>query len=411
MRTFKKSSKLEHVCYDIRGPVMEQANQMEAAGERIIKLNIGNPAPFDFDAPDEIIQAVQNSLRKAQGYVDSRGIVPGRRVILNYCAEKGIRGVGMDDIYIGNGVSELIVMAMQGLLNSGDEILIPAPDYPLWTAAVNLAGGTAVHYLCDESSDWFPDPADIKRKISPRTKGIVVINPNNPTGAVYSKEVLQQIVELAVAHGLIIFSDEIYDKILYDEAEHISTASMTDEVLCVTMNGLSKSHRIAGFRIGWMVLSGNKASARDYIEGLNMLSSMRLCSNVPAQYALEAAFEGHQSIKDLTKPGGRLWEQKEYCYQRINSIPGLSCTKPKGAFYVFPKVDIERFNIRDDQQFMKDLLVREKVLLVQGTGFNWPEHDHFRIVLLPNIGDLNTAFERIEQFLAGYKQKERIYGT
>jgi alanine-synthesizing transaminase len=405
MQSFKKSSKLDNVCYDIRGPVMDQANRMEAAGEKIIKLNIGNPAPFGFDAPAEIIRAVQDNLRKAQGYVDSKGIRPGRQVILDYCVKKGIRGVSLDDIYIGNGVSEMIMIVMQALLDNGDEILLPAPDYPLWTAAVNLAGGTAVHYLCDEASDWYPDLEDIERKITPRTKGIVIINPNNPTGTVYPKEVLEKLVRIAAAHGLIVFSDEIYDRILYDGAEHISTASLTDEILCITMSGLSKSHRIAGFRVGWMVLSGNKAIARDYIEGLNMLSSMRLCSNVPAQYALEAAMKGHQSILDLTKPGGRLWEQKEYAYRRINEIPGLSCTKPHGAFYLFPKVDVKRFNIQDDQQFMKDLLVEERVLLVQGTGFNWPEPDHFRIVLLPCIQDMEAAFQRIEHFLAGYHQK------
>jgi alanine-synthesizing transaminase len=324
---------------------------------------------------------------------------------MQYCQEKGIANVGVDDIYIGNGVSELIVLAMQGLLDNGDEILIPAPDYPLWTAAVNLAGGRAVHYLCDEQSNWYPDIEDIKKKITPHTKGIVIINQNNPTGAVYPREVLQQIVDLAVEHQLIVFTDEIYDKILYDEAEHTSTASLSNETLFITFNGLSKSHRVAGFRAGWMILSGNKEMARDYIEGLNILSTMRLCSNVPAQQAIQTALGGYQSIYDLTRDGGRLKEQRDYACKRINEIPGLSCVKPQGALYIFPKIDTARFNIRDDQKFITDLLLQEKVFLVQGTGFNWPEPDHFRVVFLPRMDDLKEALDRLERFLVDYRQK------
>ncbi|HBK68591.1 MAG TPA: aminotransferase [Firmicutes bacterium] len=408
MRNFKKSMKLDHVCYDIRGPVLDEAKRLEDEGYNILKLNIGNPATFGFNAPDEIIRDMIQNLPQAQGYVDSKGIFPARKAIMHYCQVKGIAGVGVDDIYIGNGVSELIVTAMQGLLDNGDQILIPAPDYPLWTAAVNLAGGTAVHYLCDEQSDWYPDLEDIKRKITPKTKGIVVINPNNPTGALYPRELLQQIVELAVTHELIVFADEIYDQILYDEAEHTSIASLSDETLFVTMNGLSKSHRITGFRAGWMVVSGKKAIAAGYIEGLNMLASMRLCSNVPAQYAIQTALGGYQSIKDLTKPGGRLHEQMEFAWRRINDIPGLSCVKPKGALYLFPKVDTARFKITDDQQFIGDFLRAEKVLLVQGTGFNWPNPDHFRVVFLPEIQTLKSAFDRLEKFLSTYTQKSKI---
>ena len=405
MDTFKKSLKLDKVCYDIRGPVLDQAKLMEDQGQRILKLNIGNPAPFGFEAPDEIIQDVIFNLRLAQGYSDSKGIFPARKAIMHNCQEKGIAGVGIEDIYIGNGVSELIVMVMQGLLNNGDEILIPAPDYPLWTAAVNLAGGTAVHYICDESSDWYPDIEDLKNKITPNTKGIVVINPNNPTGSVYPESILRQIINLAETHNLIVFSDEIYEKILYDDARHISMATLSDEVLFITLNGLSKSHRIAGFRAGWMIISGNKQCAQDFITGLNMLSSMRLCSNVPAQYAIQTAIGGYQSIKDLTKPGGRLYQQREIAYRKVNEIPGLSCTKPKGAFYLFPKVDVKRFNISNDEQFIMDLLVKEKVLLVQGTGFNWPEPDHFRIVLLPEVEVLSEAIGALGRFLMDYQQE------
>ena len=403
-RTFKKSAKLDNVCYDIRGPVLDEAKRMEQDGQQILKLNIGNPAPFGFEAPEEIVQDMMANLRHAQGYSDSKGIFPARKAIMQYCQEKDIPGVGVEDIYIGNGVSELIVQAMQGLLDSGDEILIPAPDYPLWTAAVNLAGGTAVHYRCDEEQNWYPDVSDIRKKITPNTKGIEVINPNNPTGAVYPREVLEQIARLAAANGLIIFADEIYDRILYDGVEHTSIASLTDEVLCITMNGLSKSHRIAGYRAGWMVLSGNKNSAKGYIEGLNMLASMRLCSNVPSQFAIQTALGGYQSIQDLTKPGGRLHEQRDYSYQRVNQIPGLSCVKPEGAFYFFPKVDVKRFNIHDDEKFMLDLLKAERVLLVQGTGFNWPEPDHFRVVFLPEMNVLKNSLERLEHFLGSYQQ-------
>jgi alanine-synthesizing transaminase len=408
MRYFKKSSKLDHVCYDIRGPVLDEAQRLEDEGYNILKLNIGNPAPFGFNAPDEIIRDMIQNLKKAQGYSDSKGVFPARKAIMHYCQEKGIAGVDVDDIYIGNGVSELIVSSMQGLLDNGDEVLIPAPDYPLWTAAVNLAGGTAVHYICDEESEWYPDLKDIKQKITPKTKGIVVINPNNPTGAVYPRELLQQIVDVAAEHDLIIFADEIYDRILYDGVEHVSLASLSDEVIFVTMNGLSKSHRIAGFRAGWMVVSGNKSRAKSYIEGLNMLASMRLCSNVPAQYAIQTALGGYQSINDLTKPGGRLYEQMEFASERINEIPGLSCVRPKGAFYLFPKVDVARFNITDDQQFIGDFLTAEKVLLVQGTGFNWPNPDHFRVVLLPGIQTLRSAFDRLEKFLSTYNQGKAI---
>jgi alanine-synthesizing transaminase len=408
MRTFQKSIKLNNVCYDIRGPVLDEAKRMEDEGHQILKLNIGNPAPFGLNAPVDILQDIISNLELAEGYCDSKGILPARQAVLQYCQAKGIQGVDINDIYIGNGVSELIMITMQGLLNNGDEILLPAPDYPLWTAAVNLAGGKAIHYLCDELSGWYPDIEDIKSKITSNTKGIVVINPNNPTGAVYPVEILRQIIELASTHHLIVFSDEIYDRILYDETEHISTASLSNEVFFVTLNGLSKSHRIAGFRAAWMVLSGNKHIAKGYIAGLNMLTSMRLCSNVPAQYAIPNALTGYQSIKDFTKPGGRLIEQRDFAYQRINEIPGLSCTKPTGAFYLFPKIDIARFNIKNDEQFVLDLLLQEKVLLVQGTGFNWSEPNHFRIVILPEVAVLSDAFDRLENFLLDYRQNEKM---
>ena len=411
MRHFKKSSKLDNVCYDIRGPVMDEAQRMEAAGERILKLNIGNPAPFGFEAPVDLINQINSNLANAHGYCDSRGILSARQAVVDYTRKKGIRGVGTDDVYIGNGVSELIMMVMQGLLNSGDEILIPAPDYPLWTAAVNLGGGKAVHYRCDEASDWNPDLEDMEKKITPKTKGIVIINPNNPTGAVYPEAVLRKIIDLAVANQLIIFADEIYDNILYDGLKHTSLAALSDETFFITFNGLSKSHRVAGYRAGWMVISGNKEMARGYIEGLNMLSSMRLCSNVPAQYAIEVALENFESIKELTKPGGRLFGQREYAWNKVNRIPGLSCVKPKGALYLFPKVDVKRFNIRNDERFIQDLLIAEKVLLVQGTGFNWPEPDHFRIVFLPAVGQLEDALDRLERFLGGYRQREARCGA
>lgn len=404
LKTIKKSRKLDNVCYDIRGPIMDEAARLEEEGYNIIKLNIGNPAPFGLKAPDEIIVDVIMNLNNAQGYSDSKGIFPARKAIMQYCQDKGIEGVGMEDIYIGNGVSELIMMSMQGLLDSGDEILIPAPDYPLWTAAVNLAGGRPVHYICDEESDWYPDLEDIKGKITPNTKGIVVINPNNPTGSVYPIEILEGILEIARENNLIIFADEIYDRILYDETTHTSLAAMADDLLFITLSGLSKSHRVAGFRVGWMVVSGDKTGAESYIEGLDMLSSMRLCSNVPAQYSIQTALGGYQSLQELILPGGRLKEQRDYAWERLNNIPGISCTKPKGAFYLFPKLDIKRFGIESDEKFVKDFLLQEKVLLVQGTGFNWPEPDHFRIVFLPNLTDLKVALDRLESFLADYMQ-------
>lgn len=404
MNFIKKSRKLDNVCYDIRGPVMEQSMRMEENGESIIKLNIGNPAPFDLFAPDEIIHDVRINLKNSQGYCDSKGIFPARKAIMQHYQEKNVMDVTLDDIYIGNGVSELITLSMNGLLDSGDEILVPAPDYPLWTASINLAGGKAVHYLCDEESDWYPDLEDIKSKITGNTKGIVIINPNNPTGAVYSKEVLQELAKIAEEYRLIVFADEIYDKIIYDGIQHIPMATLVHDVLCITYNGLSKSHRIAGFRVGWMVLSGNKHSARDYIEGLDMLSNMRLCSNVPAQYSIQTALGGYQSLNELIKPGGRLYVQRDYIYNRINAIPGLSCTKPKGAFYSFPKIDTKKYNINDDMKFALDFLQSKKVLVVQGTGFNWKDPDHFRIVFLPNVDELKIALDRLEDFLSGYSQ-------
>ncbi|HHY82504.1 MAG TPA: pyridoxal phosphate-dependent aminotransferase [Clostridiales bacterium] len=406
MTIIKKSSKLDNVLYDIRGPVMDEAKRLEEEGYNILKLNIGNPYPFGLEAPDEIIQDVIYNVRNAQGYTDSKGIFPARKAIMQYCQHKDIEGVTVNDIYVGNGVSELIIMSMQALLDHGDEILVPAPDYPLWTASVNLAGGKAVHYMCDEQSDWYPDIEDIKKKITPNTKGIVIINPNNPTGAVYPKAILLEIVKLAEQHELILFSDEIYDRIIYEDDEHYSVASLTKDVLCVTFNGLSKSHRIAGFRAGWMVLSGNKACAKDYIEGLTMLASMRLCSNALAQYTIQTALGGYQSINEYIVPGGRLREQRDLAYEMLNDIPGLSCVKPRGAFYCFPKIDVKRFNITDDMLFVRDLLREKKVLLVQGTGFNWPHPDHFRVVFLPPKEDLRRAISLIGSFLAEYRQNE-----
>lgn len=406
MDIIKKSKKLDNVLYDIRGPVMDEAKRMEEEGYNILKLNIGNPHPFGLEAPDEIIHDVIYNVRNAQGYTDSKGIFPARKAIMQYCQQKDIEGVTVNDVYVGNGVSELIMMAMQALLDNGDEILVPAPDYPLWTAAVNLAGGTAVHYMCDEQGDWYPDIEDIRKKINHNTRGIVIINPNNPTGAVYPKEILLEIVKLAEQHDLILFSDEIYDRIIYDDYEHYALASLTKDVLCVTFNGLSKSHRIAGFRAGWMVLSGNKSAAGDYIEGLTMLASMRLCSNALAQYTIQTALGGYQSINEYIVPGGRLREQRDLSYKMLNDIPGLSCIKPRGAFYVFPKVDVKRFNIKDDMQFIKDLLLEKRVLLVQGTGFNWPNPDHFRLVFLPPKEELKKAIKRIASFLSEYKQMD-----
>lgn len=403
-RTFGKSHKLDNVLYDVRGPVADEAMRMEANGTHILKLNIGNPAPFGFEAPDEILVDVIRNLPTAQGYCDSKGLYSARKAIMQHYQARGMRDVTVEDIYIGNGVSELIVQAMQALLNSGDEMLVPAPDYPLWTAAVSLSSGKAVHYLCDESSDWFPDLDDIRAKITPRTRGIVIINPNNPTGAVYSKELLQEIVEIARQHNLIIFADEIYDKILYDEAQHHSIAALAPDLLTVTFNGLSKTYRVAGFRQGWMVLNGPKKHAKGYIEGLEMLASMRLCANVPAQHAIQTALGGYQSISEFIIPGGRLYEQRNRAWELINDIPGVSCMKPKGALYMFPKIDAKRFNIHDDQKMVLDFLLQEKVLLVQGTAFNWPWPDHVRIVTLPREDDLEMAISRFGRFLSGYHQ-------
>ncbi|WP_347332710.1 pyridoxal phosphate-dependent aminotransferase [Marinimicrobium locisalis] len=404
MRTVNKSTKLEGVCYDIRGPVLEHANRLEEEGHRILKLNIGNPAPFGFAAPDEIIQDVIYNLPNAEGYTESRGLFAARKAIMQESQRMGIEGVEIDDIFLGNGVSEMIVMAMQALLNNGDEVLVPSPDYPLWTAAVNLAGGKAVHYLCDEQSDWFPDVEDIASKITDRTRGIVVINPNNPTGSVYSQDVLEQIVKLAQEHNLIIYADEIYSKILYDDAEFVPMAKLADDVLCISFNGLSKCYRLAGFRSGWMTVSGAKHKAKGYIEGLEMLASMRLCANVPAMYAVQTALGGYQSVNELIIPGGRLRDQRDAALKAIEEIPGLSCVKPKGALYLFPKLDLSRYKIKDDQQMVLDFLIQEKVLLVQGTAFNWPHKDHLRIVFLPREDDLTKAIQRFGRFLEHYSQ-------
>lgn len=407
MTTIDKSKKLAGVCYDIRGPILQQAVKLEEEGHRILKLNIGNPAPFGFDAPDEIIHDVISNLRDAQGYVESKGLFSARKAIMHEAQRLNIPNVNIDDIYLGNGVSELIVMAMQALLNQGDEILIPAPDYPLWTASVNLSGGNAVHYQCDEEADWFPDINDIKSKITPNTKGIVVINPNNPTGAVYSEDLLREIVELAREHDLIIFADEIYSKIVYDGAEYIPLSRLSEEVLCLSFNGLSKSYRLAGFRSGWFVITGDKRRAKGYIEGLDMLASMRLCANGPAMLGVQTALGGYQSVNDLIAPGGRLKEQLDTAYDLVTSIPGISCVKPKGALYLFPKVDIEKFNITSDVQWILDFLIKKKVLLVQGTGFNWSKPDHFRIVFLPHKNDLIEAINHLGDFFDGYSQSKK----
>ena len=400
-----KSSKLANVCYDIRGPVLARARQMEEDGHRIIKLNIGNLAPFGFDAPEEIVQDVIRNLPDAAGYTDSRGLFAPRKAIMQYCQEKRIPGVGVDDIFIGNGASELIVMAMQGLLNTGDEVLVPAPDYPLWTAAVTLAGGTARHYICDEGADWMPDLNDIRSKITSSTRAIVIINPNNPTGALYSDDLLRDLVQIAREHKLIVFADEIYDKTLYDGATHTSIASLADDLLFVTFNGLSKNYRACGYRAGWMVVSGDKRHARDYIDGLNMLASMRLCSNVPGQFAIQTALGGYQSINDLIKPGGRLARQRDVAWQLLTDIPGVSCVKPRASLYLFPKLDPKIYPIEDDQRFILELLEEQRVLLVQGTGFNWPRPDHFRVVFLPHEDDLRDAIGRIARFLEGYRKR------
>lgn len=400
LRQLKKSSKLEHVCYDIRGPVMRAANEMEEQGHKIIKLNIGNPAPFGFEAPQEIINDVALNLPNASGYTDSKGIFPARKAICQYYQQKGILDLHVNDVYVGNGVSELIVMSMQGLLNDGDEMLIPMPDYPLWTAAVNLSGGTAIHYRCDEDNGWYPDIADMESKITANTRGIVVINPNNPTGAVYPRHILEQIVALARKYDLVLFADEIYDRIVYDDAEHVSVASIAGDLFCISFNGLSKSHRVAGYRSGWMALTGDKSRAKDFIEGLDMLASMRLCANAQGQYAIQTALGGYQSINDLIRPGGRLYEQRNVAWQMLNEIEGVSCVKPEGAMYCFPRLDPKVYPIDDDEQLMLDFLKAEKVLLVQGTGFNWPAPDHFRVVFLPTEVELREALTRLSRFLA-----------
>ncbi|MEV7774719.1 pyridoxal phosphate-dependent aminotransferase [Kitasatospora sp. NPDC086791] len=401
---FRQSSKLNDVCYEIRGPVVDQANALEEAGHTVLRLNTGNPAPFGFEAPEEIIQDIIRNLPKAHGYSDSRGILPARRAVVQYYQQRGVQGVTVNDVYLGNGVSELIQMAVTALVDDGDEVLVPMPDYPLWTAVVRLAGGKAVHYLCDEEAEWYPDLDDIAAKITARTKAIVVINPNNPTGAVYPKELLEGILDLARRHQLMVLADEIYDKILYDGTEHHCLAALADDVLTLTFNGLSKAYRVAGFRSGWLVVSGPKQHATDYLEGLTMLSGMRLCPNVPAQYAVQAALGGHQSINDLVLPGGRLTEQRDIAVRALNEIPGVSCVKPKGALYAFAKLDPAVHRIVDDEQFVLDLLLREKIHVVQGTGFNWPRPDHFRFVTLPRADDLETAINRIGRFLATYRQ-------
>ena len=407
MRTYEKSEKLHGVCYDVRGPVLDEANQMIKEGMSILRLNIGNPAPFGFTAPDEILEAMRVALQDplSQGYSDSKGILEAREEILNYHKEKKLPHVDLDQIYLGNGVSELITIAMQGLLNDGDEILIPSPDYPLWTAAAKLAGGNPVHYRCDENDHWYPDMEDMERKITPKTKGIVVINPNNPTGALYPKNVLEQIVELARKHELILFADEIYDRLVMDGKEHISIASLAEDLFCVTFNGLSKSHRIAGFRSGWMILSGDLSRGKGYIEGINMLSSMRLCANVPAQYVIAPALKMRHKPDELLLPGGRVYEQRECICKALDEIPGISYVKPEAAFYIFPKIDVARFNITDDEQFVLDFLREKKVLLVHGGGFNWEEPDHFRIVYLPDVEELSLSMDKMKDFLTTYLQK------
>jgi len=401
----ERSHKLDNVCYDIRGPVLERAREMEEEGQRIIKLNIGNPAVFGFEVPEEIQQDVMRNITKSAGYTESPGLFEQRKAIMHYTQSKQIAGVTVDDIIIGNGVSELIVIAMQGLLNNGDQVLVPAPDYPLWTAAATLAGGEARHYICEEESGWLPSLSDIESKVTANTRAIVVINPNNPTGALYPKETLEGIIEIARHHGLVIFADEIYDKVLYDAHEHVSMAALADDVLFVTFNGLSKNYRACGYRAGWLVVSGDKENASEYIEGLNMLASMRLCSNVPGQLAIQTALGGYQSIDDLVAPAGRLCKQRDLAYDMLTAIPGVSCVKPKAALYLFPKLDPAVYPIEDDQQFILDLLEEEKVLLVQGTGFNWKASDHFRLVFLPSVDDLTVAIERIARFLKNYRMK------
>ena len=405
MREFKKSSKLDNVLYDVRGPVVDEAARMEENGTNVLKLNIGNPAPFGFRTPDEVIYDMSRQLTECEGYSNSKGLFSARKAIMQYAQLKKLPNVSVEDIYTGNGVSELINLSMSALLDNSDEVLVPAPDYPLWTACVTLAGGTAVHYICDEQSEWYPDIEDIKKKIADKTKAIVIINPNNPTGALYPREVLQQIVDVAREHQLMIFSDEIYDRLVIDDLEHVAIASLAPDLFCVTFSGLSKSHMIAGYRIGWMVLSGNKALGKDYIEGINMLSKMRLCSNVPAQSIVQTALGGYQSVGEYIVPGGRIYEQREYIYKALNDIPGISAVKPKAAFYIFPKIDTQKFNIANDEQFALDLLREKKILIIHGGGFNWDKPDHFRVVYLPRIEVLSDAMEKLADFLSTYKQK------
>lgn len=405
MREFEKSTKLEGVSYDVRGPVLEEADRMIEEGISILKLNTGNPATFNFEAPNEIVRDLITNVRSSEGYSDSKGIFSARKAIEQYCQLKKFPNVTINDIYTGNGVSELITMSMQGLLDTGDEVLVPMPDYPLWTASVSLAGGTPVHYVCDEQAEWNPDIADIRSKVTARTKAIVVINPNNPTGALYPKEILEEIVQIAREHQLIIFSDEIYDRLVMDGLEHIPMATLAPDLMVVTFNGLSKSHRVAGFRCGWMVLSGDKRHAKGYIEGLNMLASMRLCSNVLSQQIIQTALGGYQSIDDLLLPGGRIYEQREFIYTALNEIPGITAVKPKAAFYIFPKIDIKKFNIHNDEQFVLDFLHKHHILMVHGGGFNWKQPDHFRIVYLPKLEDLKMTTDKMTEFLSTYRQK------
>ena len=404
MVNIPKSQKLADVCYDIRGPVLAEARRLEEEGYQVLKLNIGNTAPFGLNAPDELFHDVILNLRESQGYCDSKGLFSARKAVMQYYQQRRVPDVEIEDIYIGNGVSELIVMSMQGLLNNGDQMLVPSPDYPLWTAAVNLSGGTPVHYLCDESSDWYPDLDDIRSKVTDRTRGIVVINPNNPTGAVYPREILESIREIAAEHNLMVFADEIYDKIIYDDAEHVSMASLCTDLVCVSFGGLSKNYRAPGFRAGWMVVSGRKLIARGYIEGLDMLANMRLCSNVPSQFAIQTALGGYQSINDLVIRGGRLRDQRDLAHEGITSIPGVSCVKPRGALYLFPRLDPAKFNITDDVKFVLDLLREKRILVVQGTGFNWAQPDHFRLVFLPTQEVLQEALTGIAEFLSWYRQ-------
>ncbi|MGW4721160.1 pyridoxal phosphate-dependent aminotransferase [Streptomyces sp. NPDC004291] len=401
---FRQSSKLNEVCYEIRGPVIEHANALEEAGHSVLRLNTGNPALFGFEAPEEIVQDMIRMLPRAHGYTDSRGILSARRAVAQRYQEMGLPEVDVDDVFLGNGVSELVSMAVQALLEDGDEVLIPAPDFPLWTAATTLAGGKAVHYLCDESADWYPDLDDMASKITDRTRAVVIINPNNPTGAVYPKEIVEGILDLARRHGLMVFADEIYDRIVYDDAVHYPAASLADDLVILTFGGLSKTYRVAGFRSGWLVVTGPKRHAANYLEGLTMLASMRLCPNAPAQYAIQAALGGRQSIHELTAPGGRLREQRDRAWEKLNEIPGVSCVKPKGALYAFPRLDPAVHKIHDDEKFVLDLLLREKIQVVQGTGFNWPRPDHFRILTLPYADDLDAAISRIGRFLSGYRQ-------